>query len=176
MSRRLEIVRFLSFSRFLKANKGMHYTSPVAKWMENSLQYNFIVGDVLRVLAAGQFFIFSSGIIGMHTILFVRTIPSEYHAYHMTLRLGVKYLHAWRIKGIYLSKALTCMKSFQYKQKLFFYQGDGYLWPHCCMSNGYISHRSLYAPIYSFWAICSMLISLFRVTSWFDTVCNIVTR
>ena len=27
-------------------------------------------------------------------------------------------------------KALTCMKLFLYKQKCFFYQVDGYLWPH----------------------------------------------
>ena len=73
------------------------------------------------------------------------------------------------IKGICLSKALTCMKLFLYKQKLLFYQGDGYLWPQCCMDNLYISHRSLYAPTYSFWVICSMPTSLFRV-------CNIVTR
>ena len=46
----------------------------------------------------------------------------------------------------------------------------------CCMNNLYISHRSLYAPTYSFWAIRSMLISLYRVASRFDTVCNIVTR
>ena len=58
------------------------------------------------------------------------------------------------------------MKFFLYKQKLLFCQGDGYLWPHCCMNNLYISHRSLYAPTYSFWAIRSMHISLFRVTSW----------
>ena len=82
------------------------------------------------------------------------------------------------LKGIYLSKALSCMKLYSciYKQKLLFYQGDGYLWPHYCMNNLYISHRSLYAPTYSFWAIGSMLISLFRHTSWFDTVYNIVTR
>ena len=49
-------------------------------------------------------------------------------------------------KGIYLSKALTCMNNFLYKQELLFCQGDGYLWPHCCMNNLYISHRSLYAP------------------------------
>ena len=79
------------------------------------------------------------------------------------------------VKGIYLSKALTCMKFFLYKQKLLFYQGDGYLWPHCCMNNLYISHRLLYAPTYSFWAIDSMLISRFWVTSWFNSVCNIVT-
>ena len=80
-----------------------------------------------------------------------------------------------RLKGIYLSKALTCMKLFLYKKKLLFYQGDRYFWPHCCMNNLYISHRSLYAPTYSFWAIGNMLISCFRITSWFDTVCNIVT-
>ena len=68
------------------------------------------------------------------------------------------------------------MKFFLYKIKMLFYQGDWYLWPHCCMNNLYISHRILYAPKYSFWAICSMFISLFRVTSWFDTVYNIVTR
>ena len=81
-----------------------------------------------------------------------------------------------RIKGIYLSKALTCMKIFLYKQKLLFCQEDQYLWPHCCRNNLYISHRSLYAPTYSFWAIRSMLISLFRVTSWSDTVYNVETR
>ena len=27
-----------------------------------------------------------------------------------------------------------------------FYQGDGYLWSHCCMNNLYFSNRSLYAP------------------------------
>ena len=81
-----------------------------------------------------------------------------------------------RIKGIHLSKALTCMKIFLYKQELLFCQGDGYLWSHCCMNNLYISHRSLNALTYSFWAIGSMLISLFRVTSWFDTVNNAVIR
>ena len=55
-----------------------------------------------------------------------------------------------RVKGIYLSKALTCMKFFLYKQKNVFYQGDRYLWSHCYMNNLYISHRSLYAPTYSF--------------------------
>ena len=48
--------------------------------------------------------------------------------------------------------------------------------PFCCMNNLYISHRSLYVQTYSFWTIDSMLIKLFRVTSWFDTVCNIVIR
>ena len=80
------------------------------------------------------------------------------------------------IKGIYLSKALTCMIFFLYKLNMLFYEGDGCLWPYCCMNNLYISHRLLHAPTYSFWAIRSMLISLFRVTSWFYTVCNIVTR
>ena len=49
-----------------------------------------------------------------------------------------------QIKGIFLSKALTCIKIFLYKQELLFCQEDGYLWPHCCMNNLYISHRSLY--------------------------------
>ena len=48
---------------------------------------------------------------------------------------------AYVFKGIYLSKAVTCMKIFLYKQELLFCQGDGYLWPHCCMNNLYISHR-----------------------------------
>ena len=39
------------------------------------------------------------------------------------------------------------------------------------MNNLYISHRSLYAPTYSFEQSAAC-----RVTSWFDTVCNIVTR
>ena len=82
----------------------------------------------------------------------------------------------WRVKGVYLSKALTCMDIFLYKQELLFCQGDGYFWPHCCMNNLYISHRSLYAPTYSFWAIGSMLISLFRVTSCFDSINNNMTR
>ena len=54
------------------------------------------------------------------------------------------------VKGIYLSKALTCIKIFLYKQELLFCQGDGYFWPHCCMNNLNISHRSHYAPTYSF--------------------------
>ena len=67
------------------------------------------------------------------------------------------------VKGILLSKALTCMKFFQYKQKLPFYQGDWYLWPHCCINDSYVWHRSLYASTHSLWAIGSMLISLLRV-------------
>ena len=65
------------------------------------------------------------------------------------------------VKEISLSKALTCMKILLYKQELLFCQGDGYFWPQSCTNNLYISHRSLYAPAYSFWAIGSMLISLF---------------
>ena len=54
-------------------------------------------------------------------------------------------------KGIYLSKAkaLTCMNFFLYKKNVF-YQGDGYLWPHCFINNLYILHGSHYAPTYSF--------------------------
>ena len=65
---------------------------------------------------------------------------------------------------------------FLYKKELLFCQGDRYRWPHCYMNNLYISHRSLNAPTYSFWAIRSMLISLLRVASSFDTVYNVVTR
>ena len=54
------------------------------------------------------------------------------------------------VKGIYLSKALTCMKTFLYKQELLLCQGDGYIWPHCCMNNLCIPYRSLYAPTYNF--------------------------
>ena len=98
---------------------------------------------------------------------------------HSLLDTNNKVLHLFyymSLKGIFLSKAPTCMKYFLYKKKMFFYQGNGYLWPHCCMNILYISHRSLYAPTYSIGAISSMLISLFRVTSLFDTVCRIVTR
>ena len=56
-----------------------------------------------------------------------------------------------------------------------FYQGDGYLWPCWCTNNLYISHRSIYNWSYSFWKIGSMLISRFWVTSWFYSVCNILT-
>ena len=42
-------------------------------------------------------------------------------------------------KGTYLSKALTYMNIFLYKQELLFCQGDGYFWPHCCMINLYPS-------------------------------------
>ena len=58
-------------------------------------------------------------------------------------RFVLVFLHIHDVKGIYLSKALTYMKFFLYKQKMPFYQADGYLWPHCCMNNLYISHRSL---------------------------------
>ena len=53
-------------------------------------------------------------------------------------------------KDMLLSKALTCINFFLYKQKWLFYHGDEYLWLYCCMDNLYISDRSLYAPTYSF--------------------------
>ena len=79
------------------------------------------------------------------------------------------FLWMFDIKGVYLSKDLTCMKFFLYKWmfdikgiylskdltcihfscKNVFYQGGGHLWPHCCVNNLYISHRSLYALTYS---------------------------
>ena len=91
--------------------------------------------------------------------------------------MSIWFLHIkniWR-RGYIFQKLLLAWIFSCINKNCLFYQGDGYLWPHCYMTNLYISHLSLYAPTYSFWAIGSMLISLFRVTSWFDTVCNIVT-
>ena len=79
------------------------------------------------------------------------------------------------IKGMLLSKALTNMKCLLYKQMWLLYQGDGSIWLYCCMNNLYISHRSFCTQTYSFWALSSMLISRFWVTSWFYSVYNIVT-
>ena len=38
------------------------------------------------------------------------------------------HLQTMSFKGIYLSKALTCMNIFLYKKELLFCQGDGYLY------------------------------------------------
>ena len=54
------------------------------------------------------------------------------------------------LRGYILQKILLCMNFFLYKQKMLFYQGDRYLWPHCCMNNLYISQRSLFGPTYTF--------------------------
>ena len=70
--------------------------------------------------------------------------------------------------------AVTCMEVFFFNQNWQFNPEDGYFWPYCCINNLNISHRSLYAPTYSFWAIIIMFISRFWVTSWFYSVCNIV--
>ena len=81
-----------------------------------------------------------------------------------------------KYKGIYLSKALTCMKIFLYKQELHFCQGDGYLWSRCCM-NKYTSHIDHFTPQHTAFEQSAACLSVFfRVTSWFDTVCNAVTR
>ena len=72
---------------------------------------------------------------------------------------------SWRVTYIF-QKLLIAWSFSCINKKLLFYQGDGYLWPHCCMKNLYISHRSPFSPTYSFWAIDSMLISRFWVTSW----------
>ena len=79
-------------------------------------------------------------------------------------------------KWIYLSKALTCMNFFLYKQELLFCQGDGYLWPHCCMNNLYISYRSLHVQTYSFLSNPQQACQSFLITSWFDIVYHVVTR
>ena len=76
------------------------------------------------------------------------------------------------LRGYIFQKLLLAWNFSCINKNCFFNQGDGYLWPHCCINNLYI----FTPPTYNFWAIGSMLISLFRVTSWFDTVWNIVTR
>ena len=40
----------------------------------------------------------------------------------------IQLIHSLEVKGIYLLKALTCMKFFLYKQKMLFYQGDRLLY------------------------------------------------
>ena len=76
-----------------------------------------------------------------------------------------KFLHAW---------TFSCInkKCFSIKETDTF--------GHIVVWTMYASHIDHFTPppppTYSFWANRSMLISLFRVTSWFDTVCNIVTR
>ena len=84
--------------------------------------------------------------------------------------LIIKLLRGHSFQKLLLAWNFSCMN------KNVFYRGDGYLWPHCCINNLHISHRPLYTPTYSFWAIHSMLISFSRVTSWFDTVSNVVSR
>ena len=46
-------------------------------------------------------------------------------------------------QGTPITKALTCMKIYLYKQKWQFYQRDLYFWIFCCMNNFCISHRSI---------------------------------
>ena len=80
------------------------------------------------------------------------------------------------LKGMLLSKALTCINFFLYNQKWLFYHGDGHPWLCCCMNHLYMSHISRYAPTNSFWALGSMLISRCWVTSSFYSVYNIMTH
>ena len=65
---------------------------------------------------------------------------------------------------------------FLYKQTCFFIRETDTFGHIVVWTILYTSHRLIYAPTYSFWAIGSMLISLVKVTSWSDIVCNIVTR
>ena len=74
-------------------------------------------------------------------------------------------------KGTPITKALTCMKIYLYKQKWQFCRGDVYFWLFRCLSNFCISHRLIYIQTYSFLVLSSMLISHFLVTSWFDSIC-----
>ena len=67
------------------------------------------------------------------------------------------------LMGYIFQKLLFAWKFSWINKNCFFCQGNWYLWPHCCMNNLYISHRTLYAPTYSFWTIGSMLISLLEL-------------
>ena len=64
-------------------------------------------------------------------------------------------------KGTPVSKALTCMKIYLYKQKWQFCQTDQYFWLFCCMSNLHILHRLIHVPTCSFRVLSTMLISHF---------------
>ena len=70
--------------------------------------------------------------------------------------------------------AHSCMTFFLYKRKCFFIKETD-TFSHIVVWTIYTSHIDHYAPTYSFWAIRSMFFNPFRVTAWFDTVCNIVT-
>ena len=59
-------------------------------------------------------------------------------------------MHVHSFKGTPITKALTCMKIYLYKQKWQFCQGDVYCWLFCCLSNFCISHRLIYIQTYSF--------------------------
>ena len=61
-----------------------------------------------------------------------------------------RFLIFAEVRRYIFQKLLLAWIFFLIKQNLLFYHGDGCLWPHCCMNKLYISHRSLYAPTYSF--------------------------
>ena len=64
------------------------------------------------------------------------------------------------VKGIYLSKALTCMKLFLYKQKCFFYQGGGYL-GHIVVLTIYTSHIDHSTPQHTAFEQSAACLSVF---------------
>ena len=74
------------------------------------------------------------------------------------------------IKGIYLSIALTCMIFFMYKQKLLFLSRRQI--PLATLLYEQFIHLSLITLRPNI----QLSSNLFRVTSWFYTVYNIVTR
>ena len=86
-------------------------------------------------------------------------------------------MHAlfWHFKVTLLSKALTCIKN-PVQQKWPFCQGDKHLWLYNCTNNLYISHKSLNAPTYNFFSTQQRAYQSFLATSWFGSVCIIVTR
>ena len=83
-------------------------------------------------------------------------------------------------KGIYLSKALTCMKIFLYEQELLFCQGDGYFWPHCCMNNFCGSFMFLFCLVFAMFCVRLFICALWSpagkgLTSWLSFVVSSVS-
>ena len=81
-----------------------------------------------------------------------------------------------KFKGIYLSKALSCVKFFLYKQKLLFYQGHD-IFGHIVEWTIYTSHIDHFTPQHTAFEQSAACLSVFLgLLSGFDTVCNIVTH
>ena len=74
-----------------------------------------------------------------------------------------------------LSKALTCINFFLYKQKWLFYHGDGYIWLYCCM-NTQITLRPnmqlLSTQQHVYQSFLSYFLVLFRL-QYCDTLCEL---
>ena len=89
-----------------------------------------------------------------------KVTKTQHHIQARGLPLPSMDDHKAAIKGIYLSKALTCMKIFLYKQELLFCQGDGYFWPQCCMNNLY-THIDHFTPQHTAFEQSAACLSVF---------------